>query len=339
MIRDWLARHWFLVGLASVAALAFTVPETGARGGPLRPEITTKAGVATIFFLQGLALAPEVLRAGAMHWRLHVATQLSIFLAFPLLALAFDAVAGAMLQPELRLGLLFLAVLPTTISTCVVFTAAAGGNVSASLFNAALANVAGVVITPLLAAALLRVRGDAPPVLPVLTEIGLLLLAPLVAGQFARRLLRRHRLPRRPLVNAVSSVIILYIVFAAFAESVHTGAFRATGPAEMAGVGGAAVALFLGATGLAAVSAHALRFPRGDRIALLFGAPQKTLAAGAPMGQILFAGHGPVGLILLPLLVYHIVQLVVGSAIVDRLRGGAHGPGRRTAAPTATGPP
>jgi solute carrier family 10 (sodium/bile acid cotransporter), member 7 len=314
-----LTRNWFLLGLLLVAGLAFVAPELGVRGGPLRPEITTKAGVALIFFVQGLVIAPATLRKGALSWRLHLTIQLFVFALFPVAGLLVDLLVGGLLPPDLRLGFLFLAILPTTISTCVVFTAIAGGNTTGALFNSALANIAGVLITPLLAALILTTRGQSLPLGSVMGEVALLLLAPLALGQLARPLFRHHVEPRARALSTVSSLIILFIVFNAFAGSVGSGALRQTGLATTGAVLLIAAGLFGLANGLAAMLGQRLGFAAPDRLALLFCGSQKTLAAGAPLGQILFAEHPALGLILLPLMIYHAVQLFAGSTLAQYL--------------------
>jgi solute carrier family 10 (sodium/bile acid cotransporter), member 7 len=319
MLRGWFTRHWFLVGIAVVGGFAFLVPELGARGGPLRSEITTRAGVAVIFFIQGLIIAPSALRTGALRWRLHLAVQTFVFAAFPLAVILLAAIGGGLLPPDLRLGFLYLAILPTTISTCVVFTAAAGGNTTGALFNSALANILGVALTPLLAALILRARGETPPLSSMVGEIILLLLVPLLLGQLARPVVRRAWEPNARLLGILSSVIILYIIFAAFSNSVATGAFLQTGFTATLMVVVVAAVLFAVATLAAALLGRRLAFDSGDRLALLFCGPQKTLAAGAPMAQILFAGHPAIGLILLPVIIYHAVQLLGGATLAQRL--------------------
>jgi solute carrier family 10 (sodium/bile acid cotransporter), member 7 len=327
MTVGWFARNWFVLGLAGATALAFVVPELGARGGPLRPELTTRAGVAAIFFMQGLAIAPAALRLGALSWRLHVAVQLFIFVGFPLAMIALDAAGGRLLPADVRLGFLFMAILPTTISGCVVLTAAAGGNVAGALFNSALANIAGVAITPAWAALLLSARAEALPLVPMVTEIALLLLAPLAAGQLVRPLLRRVWEPDRRWLSMIANAIILFIVFAAISGSVLSGAFVESGWSATLLVAFVVCAIFVAATALAALAGRALRFGYADRAALLFCAPQKTLAAGAPLVQILFAGHAGLGLILLPIMIYHAVQLVGGGVLAQRLVARQHAGG------------
>jgi solute carrier family 10 (sodium/bile acid cotransporter), member 7 len=329
-----LIRHWFLAGLAAVTALAFLAPALGAPGGPLRPEITTRAAVALIFLMQGLAIAPAALRTGALRWRLHVTVQTFIFLAFPVAVILLDTVAGRLLPDDLRLGFLFLAVLPTTVAACVVFTAAAGGNTAGALFNSALANTAGVVVTPLWAALLLRARGDVLPLGSMIGEIVLLLLVPFALGQIVRPLLHRVREPSPRVLRVLSSSIILFIVFAAFSASVVSGAFTDGGVRATLLVTIACLGLFAAATGAAAGLGRRLGFDAGDRTALIFCGPHKTLAAGAPMAQVLFAGHPGIGLIVLPLMIYHAVQLLGGAALTARLRRNAE---RAAAEPVSHG--
>jgi solute carrier family 10 (sodium/bile acid cotransporter), member 7 len=322
-----LRRHWFILGLVAAAALAFTFPEVGARGGPLRPAVTTKAGVALIFLVQGFAISTASLRAGALRWRLHAVAQLFIFALFPACVLALDALAGARLPADLRSGFLYLSIVPTTIASCVVFTATARGNVSGALFNSAFANVIGVVVTPLLAALLLGARGDAPPLLPMMMEIAGLVAAPLLAGQLLRRVLRDRPIDAAR-ASVLSNVIILYIVFIAFAGSVGTGAFDEAGLVVTAGVVAGAAFIFALLTGAAAAAGSALGFDPADVRALVFVAPQKTLAAGAPMAQIIFEADPALGVILLPLIAYHTVQLLGGASLAAGL-----GRGRAVPAP------
>jgi solute carrier family 10 (sodium/bile acid cotransporter), member 7 len=329
LVGGWMTRNWFLVALAGVATIAFLAPGLGARGGPLRPETTTRLAVAVIFFLQGLVIAPAALRAGALRWRLHLLVQSFVFAGFPAAVLLLDALGGGRLPADLRLGFLYLAILPTTISTCVVFTAMAGGNTSGALFNSVFANVAGVLLTPLWAALLLSARGEAPSIGPMLGEIVLLLLVPLAAGQAARPLVRRVREPEAKRLASASSMLILYIVFASFSDSVARGAFAQTGLPATVMVVVVALGLFTSATGAAYLLGRQLGFDAPDRVAVLFCAPQKTLAAGAPMAQILFSGHPGIGLVLLPVIVYHAIQLLAGATLAQRVgnprRGGHRG--------------
>ena len=314
----WLRRNWFLVGLVAAVGLAWLFPAAGAKGGLLRPELTIRAGVVVIYFLQGLTLALDALRHGALRWRLHVLVQAWTFLLFPLVGLLLDRVAGARLPPDLRTGFLFLCVLPTTISTAIVFTTVAGGNVAGAIFNATLSNLLGIVITPLWIGWLAQAGGQTLPLGPVILEIVLLLLVPLAAGQALRPWLRRWADARKPRLAGVNSGIVLFIVYAAFANSVEARVWERYGAhlvlLALAGV----VLLFAVVMGAVLVTIRAARLDDADASAALFCASQKTLAAGVPMAQLIFGAHPGLGLILLPVMLYHPLQLMVHGMMAMR---------------------
>jgi sodium/bile acid cotransporter 7 len=316
----WLRQNWFLVGLVAAVGLAWLFPAAGAKGGFLHTEITIRVGVGLIFFSQGLTLALDALRRGALRWRLHVLVQAWIFGLFPLVGLLFDRLAGSTLPPDLRTGFFFLCVLPTTISTAIVFTAVADGNVAGAIFNATLSNLLGIVVTPLWIGWFMRAGGQALPLGPVIVGIVLLLLAPLAAGQALRPWLRRWVDPRKARLTGVNSAIVLFIVYAAFAQSVEGRVWERYGLHSVllaaAGVG----LLFAFVMGAVHLTIRAAGLGGADASAALFCASQKTLAAGVPMAQLIFGAHPGLGLILLPVMLYHPLQLMVHGMIAMRWR-------------------
>src|SRR4051812_25441895 len=99
---------WFLLGMGLAVLLAWLLPEPGAKGGSLHPELVNKLGVSLIFFLHGLSLSFAALSAGAQNWRLHLLVQACTFALCPLLGLLLLAVFGGHLSADLRTGLFFL---------------------------------------------------------------------------------------------------------------------------------------------------------------------------------------------------------------------------------------
>ena len=153
----------FILGLCAAVGLGFLFPQVGARNGALHPEIVGDGGIALILFLQGLSIALDKMRAGAANWRLHVTIQAFTFLVFPLVGLAFGALMPWIWPGEphpISEGILYLCVLPSTVSTSVVLTSVAGGNVAGALFNAALSNILGVVFTPVAVHLLMAATGQ-----------------------------------------------------------------------------------------------------------------------------------------------------------------------------------
>src|ERR1700694_2870820 len=99
---------WFLLGMGAAVALAWLLPDPGAKGGSLHPELVNKLGVSLIFFLHGLTLSFAALSAGSKNWRLHLLVQLCTFLLFPLLGVLTMVTVGGVLDPNPRTGLVFL---------------------------------------------------------------------------------------------------------------------------------------------------------------------------------------------------------------------------------------
>ncbi len=308
---------WFLPGMAAAVLLATLFPEPGARGGWLHPEIVIKAGVALIFFLHGVALSFGALRAGAFQWRLHLVVQLSTFLLFPLLGLAMLAVFGSSISPPLRLGAFYLCALPSTVSSSVALTAAARGNVPAAVFNATLSSLLGVVVTPLWVGWYEGVTGRGGSLGGVIVDLVVWLVLPLVVGQLARPWLGGWAARNRSRINVVDRITILLLVYTSFCDSVAMGVWRGHGADAFATIAASAVLFFI-VMFIVGRACDALGFSTADRIAAIFCGSKKTLASGVPMAQLMFGESPELGLILLPIMIYHQLQLLICGVLAGR---------------------
>ena len=299
-------------------ALAWLFPDAGAKGGSLHPELINKLGVSLIFFLHGLMLSFEALAAGARKWRVHALVQSSTFVLFPLLGLLLLGIAGSRLGPELRTGLFFLCALPSTVSSSVALTAAARGDVAVAVFNATLSSLLGVVLTPLWLGLVLGASGHPLPFGSVVLELVLWLVVPLLLGQAARPLLGRLALAHKARINAVDRLTILLLVYTSFCDSVKGGVWR-SGAASLGIATLASVLLLSVALGLTWLAGRVLGFARDERIAALFCGSKKTLASGVPMARLIFGAQPGLAVILLPIMIYHPLQLLVGGWLAGRL--------------------
>lgn len=307
-----------MAGMVVATGLAWAFPTPGATGGWLHPELLTKAGIALIFFLHGLALSFAALKAGALRWPLHVLVQTSTFLLFPLLGLALNAGLGTSVPPELKLGLFYLCALPSTVSSSVAMTAAARGNVAGAVFNATLSSLLGVLLTPLWMAFVLKTSGQAQPLGPVVWDLVRWLVLPLVAGQACRPVLGMWAERNKRLINVVDRGTILLLVYTSFCDSFRNGVWLGHGVGTLALVLGIALVLFTLAMTAMAFMATALGFSREDRIAAMFCGSKKTLASGVPMAKLIFAAQPGLGMILLPIMIYHPLQLIICGALAGR---------------------
>lgn len=317
-VKTFIARNWFILCLPLSIALAWVIPEAGARGGWLKSEITTKLGVALIFLCQGLTLPSSALKEGASQWRLHLLVQSFTFLLFPLIGMALDFMVGRQLPPDLRLGFLFMCVLPSTVSTSVVLTTLAGGNTVGAIFNAALSNIIGAFITPLWVAWLMKSGGQTQSLGGVVQEIVLLLLLPLAVGQVIRIFAKAWADKNKKRFGNLASGLILFLVFAAFCNSVKQRFWAEQSPTVLLAALAGVVVVFVIALALIEALSRLLGLNRVDRITASFCAPQKTIAAGIPLAKAIFGTHPGLGLILLPILIYHPLQLIVCGVLADR---------------------
>ena len=309
---------WFLIGMIAATLLAWLFPNPGASGGWMHPEIVTKAGVALIFFLHGLTLAFAALRAGVLNWRLHVFVQACTFVLFPLLGLALNALISGRVAPELALGLFFLCALPSTVSSSVAMTAVAHGNVGGAVFNATLSSLIGIVLTPLWVTWVMRTSGSAPAILPVILDLLRWLVLPLVLGQMLRPWLGGLAQRHKPKIGLVDRFTILLLVYTSFCDSFKQGVWTGHGVGQVLLISVVCTVLFAFVMVVTALASKALGFTWEDRIAAIFCGSKKTLASGVPMAKLIFGLHPGMGLILLPIMIYHPLQLIVCGLLAQR---------------------
>ncbi|HET7754966.1 MAG TPA: bile acid:sodium symporter family protein [Anaeromyxobacteraceae bacterium] len=312
-----IARDWFLLGMLSAVVLATIAPGIGRSGGPLRADVLGDVGIFAVFFLHGIGLSTEKLKEGVSRWRLHLVVQAFTFIVFPLLWLAFRAAAGGLVPPYLMLGFLYLCALPSTISSSVAMTGIARGNVAAAIFNATLSSLLGVFLTPLLVA-LVAGNSGSLSLRDAMVKIAGMLVVPLVVGQLARPLVGKWFARWKPYTSVFDRAVIVLLVYVSFCDSVRAGLWTEHGVGMIAmTAAGAAVLLAIVLT-LTRRTATLLRFAAEDEITAVFCGSKKTLASGVPMAKLLFGAHPGLGVIVLPIMFYHQLQLLVCSVLAER---------------------
>lgn len=314
----------FSLALIATVALASLWPARGATAGWLAQ--VAAAGIALLFFLHGARLPREAVVAGLRHWRLHATVLVATFVLFPLLGLAAQPLGATLLTPDLYLGVLFLCALPSTVQSSIAFTSIARGNVAAAVAAASVSNLAGVFLTPLLAALLLATHGGMASPWRAIGDILLLLLAPFVLGHLLRPWLARWVQRRARLLSLTDRGTILLVVFGAFSHAAIEGLWAQVPGRTLLGLLAVACALLALVMGLIWIASGRLGFNRADRITILFCGSKKSLATGVPMANILFAGQTTLGMIVLPIMLFHQIQLMVCAVLAQRFA--QHAPAR-----------
>ncbi|MDF1585984.1 bile acid:sodium symporter family protein [Marinimicrococcus flavescens] len=300
--------------LLAVIGLASLLPASG--DVAIWLDHVTTVAIAVLFFMHGARLSREAVVAGAMHWRLHLVVAASTFVLFPVLGLLIGEATESFLSPGLVAGILFLCALPSTVQSSIAFTSMGGGNVAAAVCSASASNIAGIFITPLLVGILLDTQGVTVS-LDAIQAIVLQLLVPFVAGQLARPLIASTMARHKAVLGHLDRGTILLVVYAAFSHAVVTGLWRQLSPATLGLlllVCAVLLAVVLVAT---TVASRLLGFSHEDEVAAVFCGSKKTLASGVPMAAVLFPA-GMVGLAVLPLMLFHQLQLMVCAAMAHR---------------------
>lgn len=308
----------FLVAMLAAVVIGLVAPELGFDPATAPTGHITSAGIAFVFFVHGAALSPGALRAGVANWRLHIAIQATTFVFFPLLGLLLLASLGGVLPLESRLGLFFLCALASTVSTSVAMTALARGNVAGAIFNASLSGVLGMIVTPFLVSLVAPAALGEIAVLPATLEIAKTLLLPFAAGQLVRPLVGEWIARNKRWTTLADRSVILLIVFLAFAQSAASNVWAEQGLGSIVLVMVITSALLAAALLFTRWLGAALRMSRADTVALVFCGSKKSLANGAPIAAVLFGDLPELGAIVLPILVYHQLQLVVGAILARR---------------------
>jgi len=311
----------FLIALLLAAGLAFVLPARGVAGRAV--EILTQAAIALLFFLQGVRLQRAAVIAGMTHWRLQLLTLACTFVLFPVLGFAMRALAPGFLSDSLWLGVLYLCTLPSTVQSSIAFTSIAKGNVPAAICAATASNLLGILITPLLVAALLNLHGAGTgSPLDQIRSIVLQLLVPFIAGQIASRWLRPWALRHATLLSFTDRGSIILVVYSAFSAAVLAGAWSGLKAIELAKILGLSALLLAIVLASSRAFSRALGFAREDEITVVFCGSKKSLATGVPMANILFPA-ATVGLVILPVMVFHQLQLMVCAFIANRYAANA----------------
>ncbi|CAA6676841.1 MULTISPECIES: bile acid:sodium symporter family protein [unclassified Lentimonas] len=323
-MKKLLRTNGFILCLLMGVGLAICCPEPATKGGFLHTEWTTQLGVALIFFLQGLSLPTRSLAAGYKPKRLHVFVLSWNYLWFPVVMGVLLIPLSLLLTPELCVGFWLLSILPTTVASAIAFTSIAEGNTANAIFSTIFSNLLAVLIVPTVAVAYLASETAIEISLTgIFVSLARLLVLPLIVGQVARQFMRALAGRMAKTAKPISSGIIIFIVHAAFAQSVSSGLLDELSIGLIFAVAVGIGAVMLATCALVWWSSSWLSVTRSQRIAAFFCASQKSMATGLPLASsILLAAPGVIdpAMVLIPMICFHPLQLMFAGVLAGRLR-------------------
>ena len=328
MIRPRFLPDNFTLALLATVTLASLLPASGRMAHAF--ELLATFAIGLLFFLHGAKLSREAILAGMAHWRLHLLVFGCTFAMFPLLGWMLKPVLSPLVTPALYTGVLFLCVLPATVQSAIAFTAMARGNMPAAVCSASASTLLGVFITPILVSLMVVPHSAAASsgVVDAIGRILLQLMAPFIAGHLLRPWIGGWIKQRAATLRLVDQGSILLVVYTAFSAAVIEGLWKQVPASALAGLLLVCAVLLALALTCSTWLARRFGFNKEDEITIVFCGSKKSLASGIPMAKVLFASHA-VGAIVLPLMLFHQMQLMVCAVLAQRYAR------RRMAAATA----
>ena len=315
MARSRLLPDNFTLYLVSTVVLASLLPASGRLAQVL--EVATTVAVSLLFFLHGAKLSRQAILAGIGHWRLHLVVVASTFVLFPLLGWALKPLLQPLVTRDLYTGILYLCALPATVQSAIAFVSMARGNIPAAVCSASASTLLGVAFTPLVVGLLLSQNAAMGDPLDAMGRIGMQLLLPFIAGHLLRPWLAGFLQRRAAVMKVVDQGSILLVVYAAFSHAVIDGLWSQVPLSALAGLLVVCAVLLGLVLVITTWSARRMGFSKEDEITIVFCGSKKSLISGVPMANVLFAAN-VAGAIVLPLMLFHQMQLMVCAVLAQR---------------------
>ena len=308
----------FVLALLAVVLVAWLFPQpAGGKSGIILGYVST-AGISLIFFFYGLRLSAGKIKAGLSNWKLHIVVQLSTFLLFPLVVLAVYPFARSEEHEILWLGLFFLAAVPSTVSSSVVMVSIGRGNIPGAIFNASISGIIGIILTPLWMGLFLQQTAEGFDFTDIYLRLFLGIILPVIIGVLMQRKWYAFAIKHSRELSTFDKSVIVLIVYRSFASSFTDDLFRQIHATDLVLLALLVTALFFLMYGLIRLITIIMGLNREDRITALFCGSQKSLIHGTVFSNVLFGTFHAAGLILIPLMLFHSLQIFVTSIIAAR---------------------
>ncbi|MBU2997096.1 bile acid:sodium symporter [Cellulophaga baltica] len=309
----------FVLSIIAVIIIAYFFPKWGTADSKIPLDIISTIGVSLIFFFYGLKLSPSKLKNGLKNWKLHILIQTSTFLIFPLLVLIFKPLIQNEEQEVIWLAFFFLAALPSTVSSSVVMVSIAKGNIPAAIFNASISGIIGVLLTPLWMGLFVQNATTDFNITDIYIKLFTQIILPVVIGVFLQRFLGVFAQKYSKQLTLFDKSIILLIIYKSFSNSFNDKIFSSVSVLDLLLLFISVIVLFSVLFFLTGFLAKRMKFNTEDQITAQFCGTKKSLVHGTVFSKIIFGNMASIGLILLPLMLFHTIQLLTISVVASKL--------------------
>src|SRR5690554_248665 len=309
----------FVIAILVAILIAYLLPMVGSKQSDLPLDLIGTIDISLIFCFYGLKLSPEKIKSGLKNWRLHLLVQLTTFLIFPLIIIACKPLLNTEDSQTLWLSFLFLAALPSTVSSSVVMVSIAKGNIPAAIFNASISGLIGIIITPLWIGMFLNQTATDYNLKSIYISLISQILLPVILGLLLQKYWGKFAIQYKNQLTLFDKSIILLIIYKSFAESFEEDIFSSVSLTDLLILSTVVIILFYLVFFTTGFISKKLDFNTEDRITAQFCGTKKSLVHGTVFAEILFPSTMSIGLILLPLMIFHAAQIFIVSIIATRL--------------------
>lgn len=310
----------FVIAIICTVFVAYFFPFFGTDQSPINISKIANIGISFIFLFYGLKLSKQKITSGLRNWKLHVVVQLATFLLFPVLVLLVKPfVPQTEMSQTIWLAFFFLACLPSTVSSSVVMVSLAKGNIPGAIFNASISGIIGILITPLWLGLFLKTSSSDFDFTQTYIDLVLQILVPIILGLFLQKYLGEYATKYNKQLALFDKAIILLIIYKSFAHAFYSGLFSNVSLQILALFGIGVTVLFIALYSSLSIVCRFLKFSKEDTITALFCGSKKSLVHGTVFSSVLFKTSTTLGIILLPIMLYHAMQIIIISFIAQKL--------------------
>lgn len=309
----------FVFFISIAIALAYLFPQWGTQESKLPLNTISSIGISLIFFFYGLKLSPEKLKQGLKNWKLHLLVQGATFLLFPLLVLLIHPFIQNEEQENIWLGFFFLAALPSTVSSSVLMVSLAKGNIPAAIFNASISGIIGIALTPLWMGLFVSDLQTDFDFTEIYIKLIVQIIIPVIIGLLLHRFFGSFVQKHKSKITLFDKSIILLIIYKSFSESFEKNIFSSVSIVDLLLILIGVILLFSIVFYLTKLFSRKLHLNTEDQITAQFCGTKKSLVHGTVFSKILFGNMASIGIILLPLMLFHAIQILIISVVATKL--------------------
>lgn len=306
----------FILSLISVILFAGLFPNIGTNTEIIDLKKISEYGITIIFFFYGVKLSPQKIREGLTNWKMHLVIQLATFILFPILIILIKPVFSNI---HIWLSVFFVAALPSTVSSSVVMVSLAKGNVPGAIFNATISSLGGIFISPLLLSFFIIKSNIDIDSGEILIKLLFQILVPMLVGILFHSKLKVFAESQSKKLKVLDQSIVLLIVYTSFCTSFESGIFTTIKLSTI-------IYIFIGMGVLFCIVflilkkiSQLLHFSYADTVTTIFCGSKKSLIHGVVLSKVLFSGSILSGFILVPIMMYHSLQLIAIGFILPKI--------------------